>query len=190
MTARERVRAAIEHHQPDRVPIDLSAHPSSGIAAVAYARLKQHLGIERGETLVYDIIQGIAQPEDEVLDLFGVDVVDLGRAFLTEPHERRPWRLTDGTEAAAPFYFDPEPDGAGGWLVRGDEGQVIGVMPAGQPYITQTYFPLADGATDAALADLPHHMAQVTWGCPRLTIAPWYRPMDDEWLAEIERHAR
>ena len=38
------------------------------------------------------------------------------------------------------------------------KGQVIGVMPAGQPYITQTYWPLADSVTGAALADLPRHM--------------------------------
>ncbi len=190
MTSRERVRAAVEHRQPDRVPIDFSSHPSSGISALAYARLKQALGLSDGEVFVYDVIQGIAQPEDALLDLFGVDAIDLGRVFLTEPHERRPWRLIDGTEAFAPAYFAPEPDGEGGWLFRGDDAQVIGVMPQGQPFITQTHWPLADGVTDEALADLPHHMQQVTWGCPRLTIAPWYRPMDDAWLAEVERRAR
>lgn len=190
MTSRERVTAAVEHRAPDRAPIDLSSHPSSGISAIAYARLKKALGMTEGEVFVYDVIQGLAQPEDAILDLFGVDAIDLGRVFLTEPHERKHWTLMDGTEALAPAYFDPEPDGEGGRRFRGDEGQVIGVMPKGQPFITQTYWPLADGVTDEALADLPHHMRQVTWGNPALTIAPWHRPMDDRWLAEVERRAR
>jgi len=189
MTSRERVRAAIEHREPDRVPIDLSGHPSSGISAIAYARLRRHLGIGPGEPFVYDLIQGLAQPEDDLLDRFGADVLDLGRVFLTEPEERRPWRLLDGTEAWVARFFAPEPDGAGGWRFRGDEGRVIGVMPAGQPYITQVSWPLAEGITDQALADLPHHMRQVTWGCPRLAGAPWHRPMEGAWLAEVARRA-
>ena len=48
MTSRERVCAAIRHEQPDRVPIDLGATPSSGISSMAYNRLKAHLGIDPG----------------------------------------------------------------------------------------------------------------------------------------------
>ncbi|MEI2726196.1 MAG: hypothetical protein V9H26_22580 [Verrucomicrobiota bacterium] len=48
MTSRERILAAIEHRQPDKVPIDLGATPSSGISAIAYGKLKQHLGLTEG----------------------------------------------------------------------------------------------------------------------------------------------
>ena len=83
MNSRERIIAAIEHRQPDRVPVDLGATPSSGISAIAYANLRQHLGITQGHTRVYDVVQQLAQPEDFILDRFGVDVVDIGRAFNT-----------------------------------------------------------------------------------------------------------
>ena len=33
MNPRERILAAIEHREPDRVPLDLGATPSSGISA-------------------------------------------------------------------------------------------------------------------------------------------------------------
>ena len=46
MSSRERVRAALEHRPVDRVPIDFGGHRSSGIMAIAYARLKEHLGTE------------------------------------------------------------------------------------------------------------------------------------------------
>ena len=79
MTSRERILAAIAHREPDRVPVDLGATPSSGISAIAYGNLKRHLGITRGDTRVYDVVQQLAQPEDEMLELFGIDVVDVGR---------------------------------------------------------------------------------------------------------------
>jgi uroporphyrinogen decarboxylase len=85
MNSRERILAAIEHREPDQVPVDLGATPSSGISAIAYGNLKKHLGLTQGNTLVYDVVQQLAQPEDFILDRFGVDVVDIGRAFNTEP---------------------------------------------------------------------------------------------------------
>jgi len=39
MTPRERILTALEHRQPDRVPIDFGGHHSSGISAIAYAKL-------------------------------------------------------------------------------------------------------------------------------------------------------
>jgi len=43
MTSRERVRQAVNHQAPDRVPIDLSAMKASGIAAVALDRVHRAL---------------------------------------------------------------------------------------------------------------------------------------------------
>jgi uroporphyrinogen decarboxylase len=81
MTSRERILAAVGHRQPDRVPVDLGATPSSGISAIAYGNLKKHLGLTQGHTRVYDVVQQLAQPEDFILDRFGVDAIDIGRAF-------------------------------------------------------------------------------------------------------------
>jgi uroporphyrinogen decarboxylase len=41
MNSRERVLTAIRHQEPDGVPVDLGATPSSGISAIAYGNLKQ-----------------------------------------------------------------------------------------------------------------------------------------------------
>ena len=46
MNSRDRVLAALNHEETDRVPIDLSGHRSSGISAIAYARLRDYLGLE------------------------------------------------------------------------------------------------------------------------------------------------
>jgi len=58
MTPRERVLAAVNHQEPDRVPIDQGSMRSSGIMAIAYNRLKKHLGVTGGETFVYDLVSG------------------------------------------------------------------------------------------------------------------------------------
>ena len=46
MTSRERILSAINHKQPDRIPVDLGAHGSSGMSFVAYQNLLRYLGME------------------------------------------------------------------------------------------------------------------------------------------------
>ena len=46
MNSRERVRCALNFQEPGRVPIDISGMRSTGIAAVAYARLKAACGLD------------------------------------------------------------------------------------------------------------------------------------------------
>jgi len=81
MTSRERVLEALNHREPDRVPIDCGAMRSTGIQAIAYHRLKAHLGIDGGATRVYDMIQQLAEPEPFYLDRFGrcVETLDAAR---------------------------------------------------------------------------------------------------------------
>jgi hypothetical protein len=51
LTHRERVLITLDHRVPDRVALDLGAHDSTGIAAIAYNRLKDYLAVG-GRTLV------------------------------------------------------------------------------------------------------------------------------------------
>jgi len=78
MNSRERILTAINHRQPDRVPVDLAASTVTGISAIAYSNLKKHLGIEK-PTRVFDVVQQLASVDMEVIDLFGVDALDVNR---------------------------------------------------------------------------------------------------------------
>lgn len=80
VTSRERVLMSVNHKQPDKVPVDLGATLSSGISAIAYNNLKKHLGMPEGQTRIYDVVQQVVTPEQEILYLFQVDVIDIGRA--------------------------------------------------------------------------------------------------------------
>ena len=186
MTPRQRVLAAIRRQEPDRVPIDQGSMRSTGIMAIAYNRLKTHLGVTGPPTLLYDLVQQLAQPDDWYLQRYHVDAVDLGRAF-TPPGGWQPWTLPDGSAALAPAWFRPEHEG-GGLLVRDPAGVLIGRMPPGALYIDQCFWPLdgADGLDH--FEPLPDKMSQVTWAA--LPTPPFDASLTDERIAEIARVAR
>ena len=92
--------SALRHRQPDRVPVDLAGHRSSGIAAIAYARLRDHLGLEKRPIRVYDIQQQLAIVDEDVLDRFGVDTIELGRGFALD--DARLGRLGPARRHAVP----------------------------------------------------------------------------------------
>ena len=170
MTSRERVLAAIAHKTPDRVPVDLGSTPSSGISATAYERLRRHLGRRDGATLVYDVVQQLAQPEPWALDAFCVDVVDLGRTFNTDPADWYDVTLVSGEPARYPAWFRPEQDADGSWIARHGDGTPIARQPAGAAFFDETCFPWEEGWPDT-FDGLDEAMGKVLWSA--LVHAPW-----------------
>jgi uroporphyrinogen decarboxylase len=178
MTSRERVIAAISHEEPDRVPIDLSATPSSGISAIAYTNLKRRLGMKEGHTRVYDVVQELAQPEGEIISRFGVDVLDIGRTFNVGDDDWYDVRLSDGSRAQYPSWFHPrrEKDGSYSSLIEG--GTIIAKKAKGATFFDQTVFPYIDGYPQH-YGDLPAAMNSVHWA--RLVHSPW----DNAWREDF-----
>jgi uroporphyrinogen decarboxylase len=144
MTPRERVLSALNHRQPDKVPVDFSGHRSSGIHAIAYARLRAYLGLPKRPIRVYDPIQQMAVVDEDVLRRFAIDTIELGRAFAVEDSWWHDWVLPDGTPCQLPVWVKPERDGKR-WVLRSGEGHVIAQMPDGALYFEQTYYPFVDG---------------------------------------------
>ena len=159
MTSRERVLASVRHQEPDKVPVDLGATPSSGISAIAYHNLKQHLGITDGHTRVYDVVQQLAQPDEVILDRFGIDVLDIGRTFNTRDEDWHDVTIPGGIPAQFPSWFHPvrQPDGSQDAFI---DGTRIATMPKTATFFDQTYFPYLDGYPDD-YKDLPEEMGKV-----------------------------
>jgi uroporphyrinogen decarboxylase len=185
-TSRERVSSAVNHHEPDRVPIDLGGHRSSGIMAIAYSKLKQHLGIESGDIYVYDFVQQLAIVEPEVLDRFGVDVIEMGRGFAHGPDDWRDWVLPDGTPCKIPAFIEPVRVN-GDWHIYHEDGTLIAIQKEGCLYFEQTCWPLAERADDT-FGDLAAAAEKVMWislGSPPAPIG-----FDDRGLAQLARGAK
>jgi len=131
MTSRQRVLAALNHEEPDRVPIDLGGN-QTGIHKFAYEALLNHLGIDAPVTIM-DAVQQLAQPCEAVLERFHVDTryvragaaSDFKGGIVTQ---RRNGRL---------------------WHDLVDEFGVRWSMPDDQPfYMDITHHPLANATID------------------------------------------
>jgi uroporphyrinogen decarboxylase len=171
MTSRELILSAINHRQPDAVPIDLSATPSSGISVVAYQNLLKYLNKTHLKTLVYDVIQETVQTEDELLDMFHVDVVDIGRYFDQDPSYWYEMEVIPGHKALYPKWFkvEKQPDGSN-LAISNATGEPFGKMPVSATFFDQLIFPYLDGFPDN-YRNLGKDMERVIWGGVGFT--PW-----------------
>ena len=155
LTSRERIRQAIKHIEPDRVPIDLGGMDSTGITAKAYQRLKNYLGITAGIPQVYDPYQQVVRVEEPVLELVGADVLPVP----LEPQEWRTDTLPDGESIVAypaKWRTALQPDGSE--LALDLEGNAIAWRSVAGWYFEPNQPILADAET---IADVEAKRAEI-----------------------------
>ncbi len=169
MNSRERVLSALNFKEADKVPVDLGSNPSSGISAIAYANLVKYLGMDHLPTLIYDVVQQLAQPDDAVLDLLGVDAIDMGRTYNTRESDWQEVSLADGQKAYHPLWFKTE-HRQDGYVARDSKGEVIARMPDGATFFDQTVFPYQDGYP-SDFNGLGEQMDRVLWSA--FAHSPW-----------------
>ena len=176
MTSRERVLASLDHSEPDRLAVDLGSNPSSGISAVAHANLVRHIGLADQRTWVYDVVQQLAQPQDELLDRLRIDVVDIGRTFDATDADWKPATLPSGVDVQLPAWFEPVEQENGTWDAFNADGLRIASMPRGAAFFDQTHWPYLDGYPDD-LSGLGDVMPNVLWS--GLVHTPWSHAGDE-----------
>ncbi len=170
MNSRQRILASIDHQEPDRLPIDLGATPSSGISAIAYDHLLRFLPLKDKRNWVYDVVQQVAQPSYELLDYFSIDAVDLGRTFNQNDTDWYDYTLLNNSTAQQPVWFKPERQTDGSSLVF-KNGEAIAAMPASAFSYDQITFPFLDGYPADFGANLDEAMGKVHWSA--LAHSPW-----------------
>ena len=130
MNSRQRVEAALNHQQPDRVPLDLGGSPVTGMHVTSVYKLRQALKLDPPGTPVKVIepYQMLGEIAPDLQDALGVDVVGLGgrkTMFGFENSGWKPWTIFDGTPVLVPagFNTDPEPNGD---ILMYPEGDQVG----------------------------------------------------------------
>ena len=72
-TSYKRVKAALEHTEPDRVPLDIGGTMVTGINVKAMRRLRKYLGLE-GDAKVLDKVTQMARTDDDLIERLKIDV--------------------------------------------------------------------------------------------------------------------
>ncbi len=175
-TPRDRVLVSLDHREPDCLAVDLGSTPSSGISGVAHANLVRHLDLENQHTWVYDVVQQLAQPQDELLDRLQIDVVDIGRTFDAAPTDWKPMTLPSEVEVEIPAWFDPVLQENGAWEAFSPAGLRIASMPRGAAFFDQTHWPYLDRYL-SDYTDLAAVMPDVLWS--GLVHSPWNHAGDE-----------
>ena len=85
MNPRQRVQLALNHQEPDRIPIDLGATIVSSIARQSYIELKKHLGIPVEGIHMLDYVQQLPYVDEELLQRFSVDFRSVQLPAATAP---------------------------------------------------------------------------------------------------------
>jgi len=101
MNSRERVRAALNHLETDRVPFDFGGTTVTGIHASVLARLRDALGLKKRTVRVYEPMQMLGAVDEDVAYAVRSDVVGLYSPWTLlgfKNENWKQWQLPDGTE--------------------------------------------------------------------------------------------
>ena len=137
MNSRERVLAALNHTQPDGVPVDFGGTAVTGIHVSSVAALRDYYGLEKRPVKVHEPYQMLGWLDEDLKQAMGIDVEGLfpwDTLFGFVNRNWKPWRLYSGLEVLAPEDFRTRVDERGDTLIypKGDlTAPPSGRMPDG-----------------------------------------------------------
>lgn len=142
MNSRERVTRALNHQQPNRVPLDLGASPVTGMHVSSVYKLRQALALDPPGTpvKVVEPYQMLGEIKPDLMQALGVDVVGLSSPMTMFGYpliDWKEWTFFDGTPVLVPGDFNTQPEPNGDILMypEGDRNAApSGRMPAGGFY--------------------------------------------------------
>lgn len=142
MTSRERVRTALNHHQPDRVPVDFGGTFETGIAVSTVYRLRKALELDDPDdrVKVVESYQMLGEIKDDLREALYVDTIGIFSNMSTFGFENKDWKkwtTFDGAEVLVPGLFNIEPDENGNILMYPQGDHTVppsGIMPEGGYY--------------------------------------------------------
>ena len=125
MTSRERLEAALNHRQPDRIPVDFNGTAVTGMHVKCVIGLRGHYGLEKRLVKVHEPYQMLGWIDDDLQAALGLDVEGVygpETMFGFRNENWKPWRMDDGTEVLVSENFRVTRDANGDTLIypKGD----------------------------------------------------------------------
>lgn len=175
MTSRERIIAALEHREPDRLPIDFAGTDCSSIHVIAYDKLRKHLGIESHPMRLACLMQMIAEGETELQDYFNADA----KALYFYPRKWRMWESGWGFDIETPDLWRPGTLEDGKTVVRAPSGKIQVERPEGGYYFDPVFFVFSKIQSVNEFDNYPEVFARWDWPA-----------VDDELVEEYAARAK
>jgi uroporphyrinogen decarboxylase-like protein len=121
MPAAARMRDALAHRTPDRVPIDFGGTAVTGIHVSCVAALRRHYGLGNHPVKVIEPGQMLGEIDEGLKLAMGIDTEAVrGRTtrFGFPAENWKPWRMYDGLEVLVPEGFNVTVDENGDTLIH------------------------------------------------------------------------
>ncbi|MCX6575564.1 MAG: methyltransferase [Candidatus Aminicenantes bacterium] len=125
MTSKDRVIQALNHKEPDRIPVDFGATAVTGMHVNCVIGLRDHYGLEKRPVKVHEPYQMLGLIDEDLKRVLGIDVegVYAAETLFGFPNENwRPWLMDDGTEVLVSEHFKVRKDADGDTFIypKGD----------------------------------------------------------------------
>ncbi|MGD2155436.1 MAG: uroporphyrinogen decarboxylase family protein [Anaerolineales bacterium] len=136
MNSRERVLTALEHREPDRVPVDFGGTRVTSTHPAPLHMLRQKLGIENNPIKVMDVWQMLAWVERTDVEMVGGDVLPVPRLnldFGMRIDHWKPWQIENDLEVRMPISFQPLSEQDGSLILYLNDEPVAKKVPS-SPY--------------------------------------------------------
>ncbi|MBN1783144.1 methyltransferase [bacterium] len=98
MLPKERIKQALNHSQPDRVPVDFGGTGQTGMHVSCVEALRNYYGLGKKQVKVIEPYQMLGEIDDELIDIIGIDTrpVDIGNTMFGFRNEnwkewKTPW---------------------------------------------------------------------------------------------------
>ena len=125
MTGKERVLAALNHKEPDAVPVDFGGTAVTGMHVDIVIALRDRYGLEKRPVKVHEPYQMLGFIDEDLKRALGIDIEGVYGAetiFGFSNENWKPWRMDNGTEVLVSEHFLTTRDANGDTLIypKGD----------------------------------------------------------------------
>jgi uroporphyrinogen-III decarboxylase len=120
MVSKERVKTALKHRTPDRIPVDFGGTAVTGIHILPISKLQEYLGLDKKPVKVIEPYQMLGEMDDELREILGIDTIGIipkNNMFGIPNENWKEFRMPWGQDVLIPENFNTTIDHDGGILI-------------------------------------------------------------------------